>query len=164
MPTRSEGADDSNMRAAAARTDTTSSINRSVSSNTIATKRCGIAGATGADARIAGDFSASGVAGTAGMTAWDSGVSTLNVEIVCGLRLSWSWKSSFFKLVMTLPWESRTTTRTCTRFTRTLKVGAVSRLETSAPLESEDEGGGDCGGGGGVAESVFGVVPESGGP
>src|SRR5438045_3784686 len=33
---------------------------------------------------------------------------------------------------MTLPWSSRTTTRTKTRFTRTLKVAGVSRAVTSA--------------------------------
>src|ERR1700756_1020571 len=59
--------------------------------------------------------------------------------MVCGLRLSKSWKSSFFKLSMTLPLWSRTTTRTSTRFTRTLKVAAESRVTTSAV-------GGDCDG------------------
>src|SRR4030095_14084903 len=62
----------------------------------------------------------------------DAGVSTLKLEMVCGLRLSKSRKSSFFKFSTTLPLSSRTTTRTKTMFTRTLKVVAESRVTTSA--------------------------------
>src|SRR5258705_4531739 len=64
-------------------------------------------------------------------TLCDSGVSVLNVEITCGLRLSESWKSSFLRLGTICPLLSRTTTRTKTRFTRTRNVGGVSRVETS---------------------------------
>jgi len=64
----------------------------------------------------------------------DVGVSTLNVEITCGLRLSEIWKSSFFSPVTTFPCASRTTARTNTRLTRTLKVAGVSRLVTSEAL------------------------------
>src|SRR5258708_2471109 len=63
---------------------------------------------------------------------WDAGVSKLKVEIVCGLRLSKSWKSSFLRLSIGLPFGSRTTTRTRTTFTRTLKVVDESRVTTSA--------------------------------
>src|SRR5580658_3334403 len=43
----------------------------------------------------------------------------LNPEITCGLFLSKSWKSSFFKLPIARPCESRTTTGTSTEFTLT---------------------------------------------
>src|SRR5580693_9024473 len=132
-----------------------------MSSKTTATKRCGSAPGFTADASGAASAEVVVVAGAAGGMAWESGVSTLKLEITCGLRLSATAKSSFFKLGTTLPWASRTTTRTSTRLTRTLKVAGVSWVETSEELlaagAAGDAGcagaesvlaGGSCGGGG----------------
>src|ERR1017187_2062522 len=52
-----------------------------------------------------------------------------NLVMTWGLPLSFSWKSSFFRLPMTCPWRSRTTTRVSTRLTFTLKVVEVSSRE-----------------------------------
>ena len=51
---------------------------------------------------------------------------------ICGLRLSKSWKSSFFKSATACPVPSRTTTRTRTRFTGTLNVAVDSCVLISA--------------------------------
>src|SRR5580704_9714270 len=64
------------------------------------------------------------------------------------------------------PDESRTTTRSRTRFTRTLKVAAVSRLDTSSPLAAlllGLAGAGDWAGGDDGVESVLGAALGSGG-
>src|SRR5262249_8965214 len=67
-----------------------------------------------------------------GITACVSGVSVANDVMVCGLRLSVSRKSSFFRWLTMFPCVSRTTTRTRTRLKRTLKVGGVSWLDNSS--------------------------------
>src|SRR5271169_5337209 len=54
---------------------------------------------------------------------------TENFAIAWGLPLSVSWKSSCRRLRTTFPWASRTTTRTSTRLTFTLKVVEVSSRE-----------------------------------
>src|SRR5260370_40375304 len=86
---------------------------------------------------------------TTGMVC-EAGVSRLNVEIFCGLRLSKSWKSSFLRFSTTLPFWSRTTTRSKTKFTRTLKEVAEARVTTSdaaGGVEGAAAGlGGGCGG------------------
>src|SRR6266852_5933428 len=43
----------------------------------------------------------------------------LNPEMICGLFLSKTWKSSFFRSPTARPWASRTTTGTSTAFTLT---------------------------------------------
>ena len=72
MPTRSEGASESNSRLDAARTDTASCINISVSSKTKATKRCGIGQRRdrGAASIGAGERRGSRVGGHDGMRLW----------------------------------------------------------------------------------------------
>src|SRR5262245_29200423 len=61
--------------------------------------------------------------------------------MTCGLRLSNSSKSSCFRLPTARPPASRTTTRTSTRFTFTLKVANSSReLISSEELAGEEEG------------------------
>src|SRR5882762_9018981 len=131
MATRSVGASDASNRVAALRTHTVSSISMSVSSNTTATKRWGKAAMAAAESPESFSSASSWGALVVASTLCDSGVSVLNVEITCGLRLSESWKSSFLRLGTICPLLSRTTTRTKTRFTRTRNVGGVSRVETS---------------------------------
>src|SRR5882762_646570 len=130
MPTRSEGAMESNTLPAAIRTLTASPIARLRSSNNKDTNRCG---RTTPGVRSGSAAGASGLSETETTeTGCEPGVSMLKVEMVCGLRLSDSTKSSFFKFSTTLPCSSRTTTRTSTRFTRTLNVVEESLVTTSA--------------------------------
>ena len=64
--------------------------------------------------------------------------------IATGLPLSSSWKSSCFRLSIACPLESRTTTRTSTRFTFTLNVAVSSREVISAgalaPFVADEDG------------------------
>ena len=81
MPTRSEGAREVSSRVAALRTQTTSSLSISVSSNTTATNRWGRAAMASG---VSPDplASALGSAGfVVGAILWESGVSVLKVEI-----------------------------------------------------------------------------------
>src|SRR6185503_15621860 len=59
--------------------------------------------------------------------------STENLEIICSLPLSKSWKSSIARLPTAWPGLSRTTTGTGTRFTPDLNVNGASFDVTSAP-------------------------------
>src|SRR6185312_9398645 len=59
--------------------------------------------------------------------------STENLEIICSLPLSKSWKSSIARLPTAWPRLSRTTTGTGTRFTPDLNVNGASFDVTSAP-------------------------------
>src|SRR5215813_7372123 len=103
------------------------------------TKRCGTAGAgvPGVEPEESPVVLSAAVTGI-GLAA---GVSMLKKEITWGLRLSVSAKSSLCRFWTTLPVESRTTTRTRTRLTRTRKVAGVSWVATSAAFWSWEGGG-----------------------
>src|SRR5579859_850641 len=153
MPTRSVGAKEEKRRVAALRTHVVSSTSMSMSSKTTATKRWGKAAM--AVAESSGGLVPGAAGGVVDATLCDSGVSVLKVEMAWDLRLSESWKSSFLRLVTTLPLLSRTTTRTRTKFTRTRKVGGVSRAETSAESLA-----GACGAAAGVVDVAGGSLLE----
>jgi hypothetical protein len=59
-----------------------------------------------------------------------------NLEIICGLPLSKSRKSSCFRVPIGCPWRSRTTTRTSTRFTLDVNVAGTSWVVISATVLS----------------------------
>src|ERR1700691_2256123 len=63
---------------------------------------------------------------------WLASVSTEKEEMVCGLPLSKSWKSSLRRSPTARPCLSRTTTGTSTRLTFVRKVAGVSRVVISS--------------------------------
>src|SRR5580658_2830239 len=81
------------------------------------TKRWG--SCTGAEAEVSPE--AGGGAPGGGTSLCEEGVSTEKLEMSWGLPLSKRRKSSFVRFGMALPLESRTTTRTTTRLTLSLK-------------------------------------------
>lgn len=87
--------------------------------NRCAIDRAGDVGAADLSNRASSD------AASAGITALPA-FSTEKREIICGFPLSKSWKSSFWKVPIALPFPFRTTTGTITRFTFVEKVAGES--------------------------------------
>jgi hypothetical protein len=130
MATRSLAARAPKNLPAELRTNRASCIDMCTSSKTMETNRCGRVAAFSA-AGSTFDEAPSAATEARRVSLRAASVSTLKEEIVWSFRLSTSWKSSFLRFGTTLPLASRTTTRTSTRFTRTLNVVGVSRLATS---------------------------------